>query len=696
MKEATLSIPEATPKLRRIAQLCGLAAMLIGIFGLLGWIFVLPVLNSIIPGYKPIAISASIVFFLLGFVEFFAARRLLQRAMAIVLLGMALVLTLFGLLETITLVTQRDVSLEDLILRRSPQLFANPNTQIAPVAGILVLLIGLAQSLYLYQRITGRFTPAGANTVGLLGSIAVGGSAVFLLGYIFGTPLFYGSNYLPISALATIAALLLSIGLIALTGYDALPLCWFAGTSTRAKLLRAFLPPTALLLLLLSTAQFFLTRFAPINPAITIAMLIMLFELAIGVVTLQVARVMGNLIDKAERERREAEAEREQLLQQVLEERNRLRTVLDTLPVGVLINDARNRIVDTNSNVEPIFSGSVPLTQSIQEYRRGKAWWVATGEPVGEDEWPSVQALRQGKAVPGQEIEILRADGTHAIIFDAAAPLRDAAGQIAGAVVVVQDITELKRTEADLRNLTETLEQRVRERTAALEASNKELEAFSYSVSHDLRAPLRAIDGFSRILYEDYTNQIDEQGRDYLTRVRNAAQRMGRLIDDMLNLSRIGRAEMHQETVELSALAIATLDELRQREPERRVETDIMPGMLVTGDAALLRIALDNLLSNAWKFTSTREVAQITVGMNSMDGERVYYVRDNGVGFEMDYVDKLFTPFQRLHTVEEFPGTGIGLAIVQRIIARHGGRVWAEGALGKGATFNFTLGTVTE
>ncbi len=262
-------------------------------------------------------------------------------------------------------------------------------------------------------------------------------------------------------------------------------------------------------------------------------------------------------------------------------------------------------------------------------------------------------------------------------------------------VAVFDVITERKRIEQELRQLTETLEQRVRERTAALEAANKELEAFSYSVSHDLRAPLRGIDGFSKMLLEKYAAQIDPSGQNYLTRVRSAAQRMGRLIDDMLNLSRIGRQEMRREAVNLSALAAVVVAELRQREPERQVQVEIQPELEVSGDAGLLRIALENLLGNAWKFTSRKTDARIAVGVTTREQQRVYYIRDNGAGFDMAYAEKLFVPFQRLHTEEEFPGTGIGLAVVQRIISRHGGRVWAEAEEGKGATIYFTLGEET-
>lgn len=242
-----------------------------------------------------------------------------------------------------------------------------------------------------------------------------------------------------------------------------------------------------------------------------------------------------------------------------------------------------------------------------------------------------------------------------------------------------------------IQGLNINLERRVAERTAQLEAANKELEAFSYSVSHDLRAPLRSIDGFSQALLEDYADKLDEEGKKDLQRVRAATQRMGDLIDDMLNLSRVTRKEMRLETVDLSAMAQTIAAELRRSQPGRKVEFVIAEGMVTDGDGGLLKVALENLLGNAWKFSGKRCPARIDFGITPGDGDAAYFVRDNGAGFDMAYADKLFGAFQRLHDQNEFSGTGIGLATVRRIVDRHGGQVWAEGEVEKGATFYFTL-----
>jgi signal transduction histidine kinase len=260
------------------------------------------------------------------------------------------------------------------------------------------------------------------------------------------------------------------------------------------------------------------------------------------------------------------------------------------------------------------------------------------------------------------------------------------------AIFLTLRIAIARRRAEDDRRMKAELERQVAERTTELNAANKELEAFSYSVSHDLRAPLRSIDGFSQAVIEDCADRLDDQARDHLNRVRAATQHMGQLIDDLIKLARVARAEMQRETVDLSALAGEVLAALQKSEPKRRVEYSIEPGLTAEGDARLLRVMLDNLLGNAWKFTGKRPRAHIEFGAQPQEtGGPAYYVRDNGAGFDMTYAGKLFGAFQRLHTLSEFPGTGVGLATVQRIVHRHGGRVWAEGAVGKGTTFYFTL-----
>ena len=252
-------------------------------------------------------------------------------------------------------------------------------------------------------------------------------------------------------------------------------------------------------------------------------------------------------------------------------------------------------------------------------------------------------------------------------------------------------LSQIQVRDAALQQAHDELELRIAERTRGLSASNKELEAFAYSVSHDLRAPLRSIDGFSQALLEDYADKLDATAQEHLHRVRRAAQRMAALIDDMLNLSRVTRCELHREKLDLTAVARSIAADLQEADPGRRVEFVIESGLTAVGDPQLLRAAMENLLRNSWKYTSGHPTARIEFGRSKKKEKHSFLVRDDGAGFDPRYADRLFGAFQRLHTAEEFPGTGIGLATVQRIIHRHGGEVWAEGAVEKGATFYFTL-----
>lgn len=363
------------------------------------------------------------------------------------------------------------------------------------------------------------------------------------------------------------------------------------------------------------------------------------------------------------------------------------RTILKSALHSFITMDHEGRVLEFNPAAEQTFGYArddvvgkemAPLIippSTREKHRAGLKRYLNTGRGSVLGRRVETTAMKSGGEEFPVELGITRIDTEGEPVFSA----------------FIADITERKRSEEEIRALAAELEQRVEERTEQLKVANKELESFCYSVSHDLRGPLRAIDGFSEALIEDMPSDLPEQASRYLDRIRAATLRMGQLIDDLLSLSKVSRAGLSYEEIDLSGIATEVVDALRQQEPERNVEVSIWERMSVTGDASLLRVALENLLGNAWKFTRKVDSPRIEVGCMQDGDSSVYFVRDNGAGFDMKYADKLFGAFQRLHHIDEYPGTGIGLATVQRIVHRHGGRVWADAAPGKGAVFFFSL-----
>lgn len=350
--------------------------------------------------------------------------------------------------------------------------------------------------------------------------------------------------------------------------------------------------------------------------------------------------------------------------------------LLAATPDAIVIVDSTGVITVVNDQALALFGFAreemigQPVEMLIPERFRAKHPGHRAGYAAGPRNRPM--------GAPHMALFGLRKDGTefHAEISLSPVAMEDGTW----AITAVRDISDKVEQQAALRRANEMAE-----------AANRELEAFSYSVAHDLRAPLRSIDGFSQALIEDYEDKLDDEGRGHLARVRAAAQRMAQLIDDLLGLSRVTRSELHRGDVDVSALATEIAERLQKGQPARGVRFTIQPGLRAWADARLLGVALENLLANAWKFTSRRDDAAVEVGSAETDGGAAFFVRDNGAGFDMLYAGKLFSAFQRLHNKAEYDGTGIGLATVQRIVRRHGGRVWAEGVVNEGATFWFTL-----
>jgi PAS domain S-box-containing protein len=417
-------------------------------------------------------------------------------------------------------------------------------------------------------------------------------------------------------------------------------------------------------------------------------------------------RSIGTVQDVTERQRIEEESRQlnatlEQRViartRELAEERAMLAAIFDSVNVGMLLVDQRGRVERFN-RVVMRWTGRVAPPADRNRFGDVLGCMHARESEAGCGTSPACAgcllqkaftgALQRGESAHGVEVEAtLERDGQQAVFWFElnADPVR--LDGVTRAVICLNDVTERKRSQLDVEKLNHQLAQRARE----LESVNRELEAFAHSVSHDLRAPLRAIDGFSRILQRDYADTLGAVGCEHLQRVRGASQRMGQLIDGLLQLSRTARASLLRTPVNLTRFAEAIFAELRHADPTRTVLCIAAPGLVASADPVLIRAVLENLLGNAWKFTAGAAEARIEFGATTTAGERVFFVRDNGAGFDMTYVGRLFGPFQRLHSDAEFPGTGIGLATTQRIIHRHGGRIWAEGKPGAGATFSFTL-----
>ncbi len=361
----------------------------------------------------------------------------------------------------------------------------------------------------------------------------------------------------------------------------------------------------------------------------------------------------------------------------------RYRSLVELSPDALFV-EIEERVVFINSAGVKLLGATSPdqiVGRELKELFHAEDWPAAAGllRELREDALP----------VPFAERRLLRMDGTEVAVEIAAAPLAYAGKR--AAQVIAHDIRERKRAEEEIRSLNTDLEQRVRERTVELEAANKELEAFSYSVSHDLRAPLRHIEGFVEILTASTADGLDEESQRHLETIAQSAKQMGRLIDDLLTFSRTARAELTKTSTPLGQLVEASIQDLNQETRDRDIEWIIRDLPEVEADNALLRQVLLNVLANALKYTRPRKRARIEIGCSSTETEHIIFVRDNGVGFDMRYAHKLFGVFQRLHRASDFEGTGVGLANVRRIIHRHGGRTWAEGEIGKGATFFFSL-----
>ncbi len=561
---------------------------------------------------------------------------------------------------------------------------AGPATSVerfAPNSAIASILLGVAAlSLAAQRRRARALREPLALAAGLIGYLA-------LLGYLYqiDAPVWFaGEN--AVSFPSCLALLALSTSLL-LSRHDhgigaLLASEQMGGQSARRMLPAAVLIPTVLGLLHVAGERSGIFD-QEVGAALLVAATVILF----GAATAWNAATLGRL-DAARRASAEALREESEARE---DERRRLRAVLDVLPVGVIIADASGRALDISPAARKTFGDISRRTDPSARYARLRARDAVTGAPLAPRDWALERALDRGETCAGQEIDVVTPEGQARTLLVAAAPIRDGHARVVGGVATSVDITARKRSERELASLKSELEQRVRERTAELSAANAELEAFSYSVSHDLRAPLRWIDGFAQALDEEHAGVLGESGREYLRELRDSVRRMRELIDALLELARVTSQPLERQRVELGALARDLARRIEAEDGGRRVEWRIAEGLTVEADRRLVGVALDNLMRNAWKFTRERDPAHIEVGAERRGSELVVYVRDDGTGFAAERAGRLFRPFERLHPEGEYEGTGVGLALVRRIVQRHGGRVWVDALPGRGATFRFTL-----
>ncbi len=507
-----------------------------------------------------------------------------------------------------------------------------------------------------------------------------------LLGHVYGVRAVVWVERVTAMALPiSVGLLLATVGVLCVPRQGAMRNV-FLGRGLGGKLARRLIPASIVIPTSLGLVRLLGEHIAWYGGAFGAAALVVTTVALFGTLTSWTARTLERLdADRTQAMQAEKAHSRAREL-----ERRRIRAVLDVLPVGVIITQRDGRVTDVNEVSRRNWGDDLEWSPSMNPRTAGRIRWSSTGNPAIAGTWGLSRAVRTGESTWAEELDVEHPGGQSETILNYSTPVRDEDGTIVAGVSVNVDITARRRAERDLVALKEELEERVRLRTAELDAANAELASFSYSVSHDLRAPLRWITGFSEALAEDYASSLDETGRAYIRHIRESARHMGELIDALLRLARVTREPLQLEPIELADLAEEVARAVDAEYHARHIEWVIEKGAWVRGDRQLLRVLLDNLLRNAVKFTRDRADARIEVGTILQDGEQIWFVKDNGIGFDMRRGDRLFRTFEQLHG-PEYEGTGIGLALAKQIVRRHGGRIWAESEPGVATTFSFTL-----
>ncbi len=650
----------------KISRAASIAVFALGCTVLAGWQFEIPALKTGFLGMETMKANTALGFILCGIALWSLKDQRASRSLRIIGTASAVLAVLIAALTLGEYSLNRDFGIDQLLFQDR---FATSKTafpgRMSPASALNLFFLGLAVLL-----IDNRWRNWLSEALTVTTLISAG---VVVIGYLYNVSSFYQIDvYASMGLHTALAFILLSVGVIlARPEYELVHI--FTNEGPAGILARRLLPAAVAIPITLGWLELYGQNRGLYDSALGTAVYALSNVIVFSALIWLNARVLYRV-----------EAERGRAEEALNVSESRFKALFETMSEGFSFNEI---ICDEAGKPRDIRYLEVnPAFEHLTGLKAADILGRTTLElfPDTEPAWVE----RYGKvALTGESVHFDAPFGPLGRWFEIHA-YQTEPGQFAA---VFFDISERKQAKEKIQKLNEELEERVAQRTVQLESANRELEAFSYSVSHDLRAPLRSIDGFSQAILEDYNELLPQEGRNFLERIRSAAQRMGILIDDMLNLSRVTRVSMKSVPVDLSTLAKEIAQELQRSHPEHRVGLTIAENLQAKGDPNLLNIVLENLISNAWKFTSGREQAEVEVGAKVENNETIFFVRDNGAGFDMTYANKLFGAFQRLHAITEFPGTGVGLATVQRIIDRHGGRVWAQGAVGEGATFFFTL-----